>query len=202
MTPMASLDTLPPALRPLIEQFLADATGYMAALENGSLTIPAWRRVMAESLARYHTAALMVGQGSTELTPEVLRLLENTVDVQLSFLDNFARVMEATPADGQQWAMWTARAQMYAESPISSFAEGDMIKQTGRIWPVAAVPGQGTQCGGRCRCVLRYDVMDAERGDADIYWVLGVEDSSNCQTCQIRAQEWNPMRIRDGVLLP
>lgn len=200
---MANLDTLPPALRPLIEQFLADATGYMVALENGSLTIPAWRRVMAESLARYHTAALMVGQGSTELTPEVLRLLENAVGVQLSFLDNFARVMEAAPADGQQWAMWTARAQMYAESPITSWSEGDIIRQAGRVLPLPAAVGQGTQCGPRDRCRWEIVTLDRDKGDFDAYWKLSNDPNvEHCQTCQVRATEWNPVRIRNGILMP
>lgn len=197
---MPNLDALPPELRPLIERFIADATGFMAALELGSLSTADWRKVMAEALARYHMAAMMVGMGSTELTPEMMRLVENTIDVQVSFLDNFARVINASPEFNPAWV---GRAQMYAESPISSWSEGDMVKQTGRIWAVAYVPGQGSQCAGRCRCFLRYDVKDAEKGDADIYWTLrGDEiDGRNCQTCIERARA-GPMRFRDGVLLP
>lgn len=195
---MANLDGLPPELRPLIGRFVADATGFMLALESGTLTTAEWRKVMAEALARYHMAAMMVGMGSTELTPELLQLVENTVDVQVSFLDNFARVINASPEFNPAWV---SRAQMYAESPISSWSEGDMVKQTGRIWAVPAMPGQGTQCAGRCRCFLRYDVKDAEKGDGDIYWELGAI-TDNCQTCLQRRADWYPLKFRNGLLLP
>lgn len=194
---MPNLDALPPELRPLIERFIADATGFTAALELGSLTTAEWRNVMAEALARYHMAAMMVGMGSTDLTPELLQLVENTVDMQVSFLDNFARVIDA--AGGEFNPAWVSRAQMYAESPKSSWAEGDIIRQVGRPLPLPSMPGDGTtQCLTRCLC--KWKITQTADNSFVAKWERHADDS--CQTCVIRGEEWANLIIENGVLLP
>lgn len=50
-----------------------------------------------------------------------------------------------------------------------------------------------------CKCFWDIDTLDFEKGNFDAYWKLGTDD--NCQTCQIRATEWSPVRIRAGVLI-
>lgn len=193
---MPSLDDLPPELRPLIEQFVADVTGFMLALQLGTLTTAQWRKVMAESLAKYHTAAMMVGMGSTELSPELMNLLENSVDVQVSFLDNFARVINASPEFNPAWV---SRAQMYAESPKASWAEGDIVRQVGRPLPLPAMPGDGTtQCLTNCLC--RWKITQTADNSFVAKWERHADDS--CQTCVIRGQDWANLIIENGVLLP
>lgn len=151
---------------------------------------------MSRALARYHQAALMVGQGSTDITPDIAQLLSNTVDVQLAFLDNFVRVIEA--AAEPQWAMWNARAQQYALSPKSSWAEGDVIRQAGRVLPLPAMPCQGTQCGNNCLCAWKIEKTGDNSYTAA--WIRHADDS--CQTCVIRGDEWKMLVIEDGALLP
>lgn len=175
----------------LIEKFVGQVRGLMAQLEAKTLTPEEWQQLMDDLLARYHTAAYMAGRGSSVLSQADLDTIANQVQVQLSFLDNFRLVISST---GEWQPAWNGRAEMYAESPTTTYWEG----KVGDL-PLPAMPGQGTQCLSRCKCSWRIEPLDAAKGDYDAYWTLGPAD--HCQTCLQRSEDWNPIRIRDGRLV-
>lgn len=198
-TPFSDPD-VPAVLRPIISRMQATIDTYTAGLLAGEMTPEEWESAMSVLIARYHGTALRAGQGGGGLSEAAQAVLQGLVGVQLAFLANFAHVIRtAGPNLAEYAARFRARALSYALAVKTAHTYGDMIRQTGRVWPVAAVPGQGTQCGSNCLCSLEYQVYDVENGDADIYWRRSTEDS--CQTCLERERLWSPMKIRDGRLV-
>lgn len=192
---MPDLSTLPHGLAPLVEPFADSVRGLLEALRDGRLTSAAWQEEMQRLIARYHTAAFLAGGGMDRLTPELARLVEETVEVQLAFLDNWRRVIEAA---GEFQEAWFARGDQYATAARTAYHEGLVVRQAGRPLPLPAMPAQGTICGPNCRCQWRLVLLDDEAENVDAYWERHADDS--CQTCVQREREWRPVRIRDGVL--
>src|SRR5687768_10435597 len=101
---------MPTPLTTLLARFMVYVTKRIKALEQGDTTVPAWRDEMERSLARYHTAALLAGQGSTTLTKAGKAVVSRTVAEQLKYLDKFAVEIQGAA----EWqAGWNARAAMY-----------------------------------------------------------------------------------------
>lgn len=118
--------------------------------------------------------------------------MQTVVDRQKGFLEGFAKAFEeGRYKDREKVAQH--RAEMYADATIGTWWMGHT-----RGWPLPAWPGDGTtQCKTRCRCSWDIRQLGGE-GNADAHWLLGNVD--HCQTCEQRAEEWAPIRIRDGEL--
>jgi hypothetical protein len=85
------------------------------------------------------------------------------------------------------------------------------------VLPLPSMPSDGsTQCSElhrRCNCKWDVHPVDLENGDFDVHWLLGpdaddiqidedvVLERGHCQTCIIRSEDWNPIRIRNWTLL-
>jgi hypothetical protein len=133
----------------------------------------------------------MTGQGSEELDADGQKQVLRMVTEQLTFLDRFAVEVQGA-AEFQRG--WNSRAAMYVESIGQSFYRGQF-----RMWPLPSVPRDGsTQCLSRCNCSWEIDELEGE-GNADCYWRMG--PSEHCQSCQERARQWSPLRIRNNELL-
>ncbi len=170
-----------------------EVAALMTQLEMG-LPVSLWHQEMMTLLARYHTAAMMSGLGLDILPEGALRLLGETLEFHEGFLDNFKRVIEAA---GEFKNKWRARARLYAMSPTTSYAEGDVYRQTGKFLPLPAMPAQGTNCYTNCKC--RWRIEKRGPGDYDAYWVLE-PGAKHCQVCLQRRDDWYPIRIRGGRL--
>lgn len=179
------------AAKRLIALFLVELQRLMAGLDDGAQTVAAWRQEFAAALARYHTAALLIGQGATTVTPAGRRWLAATVQAQIGFLDQFAVEIQDTDTF---MAGWRARAAMYAQGIGASYWRG----QT-KFLPLPAMPKDGTtQCLTNCGCEWQIDQLDGD-GNYDCYWRLGKDDT--CQTCAQRARDWAPYKIRNGEVV-
>jgi hypothetical protein len=182
----------PAPLGALIQKLSTAIHDLTAQLEAGSIPVSDWQTGMQALLARYHTAAYMVGLDSTALSKNALEAIAAQVEAQMGYLNNFALVISSV---GEFQAAFYSRADMYSGSITTEYWEA----KSGWL-PLPAMPGQGTQCGGRCKCAWRIETLDEKAGDFDCYWELGVAD--HCGTCVERAAQWNPVQIRDGVLMP
>lgn len=171
---------------------LTDAIGTATGeLQDGTVDVDAWKSTMERELAKYHAAAYLSGARQTTFDELARRRVEGTVAAQIGYLDNFA--LEIQDADEFE-AGWQARAEMYAESIKEPFWAGRT-----KLLPLPALPGDGTtQCLTRCKCLWSIDTLDEEAGDHDATWIRNAGDS--CQTCVERAKQWNPLKIRGGVL--
>lgn len=179
-----------PAARRLIALMLLDVQRLMRALESGHETVEAWQQAFSEALAKYHTAALLTGQGNTTLTDAGRRYLGKTVEAQIKFLRNWAIEIQ----DEAQFKLgWNARAALYAQGIGASWWKGET-----KFLPLPAMPKDGTtRCLSNCGCSWEIVELDGE-GNADAYWRRAKTDS--CQTCVQRERDWAPLKIRDGRL--
>lgn len=180
------------AIKRLILLFVKDVARLTTALESGGQTVEAWQQQFSAALAKYHTAALLVGQGSPSLTPQGRRYLGKTVEAQLKYLNHFA--IEIQSAE-QFKPGWLARSALYAQGIGASYWKGRV-----RMLALPALPRDGTsQCLSNCTCSIDIDWIDEDNGDADVYWRLGATER-HCQTCPQRARDWSPLRFRGGQL--
>ena len=184
---MDELESLIARLQALIDA----ATGNLEA-NLSPAQVREYHAIMEELLSRYHLAAYMTGAGTVEISAEARGKVLEGVAVQLAFLDNFITEIE----DNDTFVMgWTARARMYGESIKEPYWNGRV-----KLLPLPSMPGDGTtQCLTNCRCSWDVTTINERIGDYDARWIRDARDS--CQTCIQRAQEWNPLRIRGGVLL-
>lgn len=174
-------------LNDLVGGLGAEIQSLMDLYAEGSLALQEWRSAMEALLARYHTAAFMAGTGRQIIDAAERRLLDLYVAHQLDFLDRFAGEMGESDEFLPKWA---SRAQLYAKAIKGSYWSGAT-----EILPLPAHPGDGsTQCVTNCRCAWRIEWLDRDAGDADCYWELSPVE--HCQTCLVRARDWNPYRIR------
>lgn len=185
----------PPNFGALLGSFNGEIAALMKRLETGKIKPSAWEDSFARLLAKYGQAARMLGTGRDELTEAELIKSRSWLNNQLRYLDNFTLViMSNLGAVAKEYnPAWESRANMYASSTVTEYWEG----RTEDL-PLPAMPGQGTQCMGNCHCRWEIVWLNKANGDADAYWRLG--DAEHCQTCEVRAEMWNPIRIRGGDL--
>jgi hypothetical protein len=160
------------------------------------ITLDEWHRAMETLIARYHAASFMAGQRSPLIGVTEEGYIYDYVNTQLGFLDNFALVIQS----GAEWqAGWNARAEQYAKGIVSPYWKGRT-----KILPLPAMPGDlTTDCGQNCACLWDVVTIDDQKGDYDCYWRLNasrVIKTEHCQECTLRARDWNPLKIRDGIL--
>jgi hypothetical protein len=177
------------AAQKLLALMLLDVRRLMAALESGTESVAQWQQAFSDALAKYHTAALLVGQSSTQLSDPARKWLGKTVAAQIKYLNNFAVEIQ----DAEQFKPgWNARAALYAQGIGQSYWRGAT-----KMLPLPAMPRDGTsQCLGNCTCSWEITELDGE-GNYDCYWRLGAAER-HCQTCPTRAGDWAPYQIRDG----
>jgi hypothetical protein len=152
--------------------------------------VPAWQQELARQLARYSAASYMAGASVDTLSPAALAAIRRDVAVQLRFLGKFALVVQSA---GRWERGWQARAAMYARSIQAPYWRGRT-----RLLPLPAMPGDGTtQCLTNCKCAWSVQELEGDN-NYDCTWVMS--DVEHCQTCKQRAQDWAPLRIREGVV--
>lgn len=204
----SSLDKMTTKLQVLIRRiternfYSVDATDESADEED----VNNWEDEIAEELAKFHQAAMILGNNG-ELDENQYSLLIQKISDQLAYLKQFANQLRENARAGQlvtnppdvklptymSPAQIFARADMYGNAIRSSYFNG-----TTKGLPLPAMPGEGTQCFTNCKCSWQINTIDEAKGDHDCFWKRSVKDS--CQTCIIREQEWSPLRIRNGLI--
>lgn len=189
---MANEET--PEMQRLVSDTQEKIDEFIERYKSGAIDESNFEDEMQKLLAQGHMSSYMLGQESSELDEDDFTNISDLVQYQFLFLKNFADVMRTSPEfmDG-----WFSRAEMYASAFNQTYWTGRF-----KMLPLPAMPGQGTQCYSNCRCKWDVTAIDEANGDYDGYWVLDpfVEEGRHCQTCLQRADEWNPVRIRAGVL--
>jgi len=180
----------PPPLAALVIGLDGEIIVVMDALEKGDITLDEWKAQMEGALAKYTTAAYMAGQDDGALGRAEMQAVAAALADQLAFLDRFTLDIKR---GGDFWEGWKARAEQYAKSIVAPYWKGAT-----KILPLPAMPAQGTLCKNHCKCKWRVVTIDEAAGDYDAYWARHAKDS--CATCLTRAELWNPIRIRGGVL--
>jgi hypothetical protein len=146
-----------------------------------------YQEIMAELLARYHTAAYLVGAGTDTVSDAAREKIVGGVASQLAFLERF--VTEIQGAEAFE-AGWQARARSYAESVKVPYWHGKT-----KLLPLV-MPAEGTDCQNNCKCL--WDIKKIGDDSYSCTWVRHADDS--CATCIERGQEWRNLKVIDGVL--
>lgn len=187
----------PKKIQPYLVALSESIGELMLDLKSGKITPNAWYEQFSELIAMFNVIGYHATAKKTP-TGEAFDWLTGNVAAQLSYLQGFRDTITATMgAEGEWPATWDARAEMYTTSIIAPFWYGET-----KGLPIPALPGDGSsQCGSRDRCEIRIDWEDEETGTADVYWLLDPEaDGRHCQTCEVRADEWNPLHFEDWTM--
>ena len=91
-------------------------------------------------------------------------------------------------------AAWR-RGDSYANALWKVKQAGKSFREMGYHLPL--YPGDGSPCGGGCRCRWNEIVLDADNDDVDAYWLTEGDDRV-CPVCRARGGRFNPLRIRGG----
>ena len=186
-----STDGLPAPLGSLTEMFTEEIRALTDRLQAGSISTTEWEMEFEYALVRYQLSGAMAGAGTDTLSDELITRVGEFVTEQFGFLGDFT--VEIAKSQDEWQAGWNARAESYAGSIKQPYWTGET-----KMLALPAMPGDGTsQCLGNCKCAWDVTVLDEDAGDYDCTWVYG-ETEDHCQTCQVRAREWKPLRIRGG----
>ncbi len=179
------------AVQPLTARAVLRLRQLTRALAEGA-SVEHWEDAFAQALAEHHLAAYVAGAHIelSEMTPNDWKLLDTFLHNQLEYLQGFKQAYEAGQyANGPDGAI--ARAALYGEAAKAPYWMG-----VTRGLPLPAWPGDGTtQCRTNCQCSWEIDDFGGN-GNADCYWRL--HPAEHCQTCAVRAEDWNPLRVRNG----
>ena len=184
---------IPKELEPLMSSFIEDIKTIMTALEGGVITAVEWKTRFRELIARYHIAAMFIGQHGTGFASGVEKQIIDLVEFQYGFLDGFFDVILDAP---EYNPAWLSRANLYAGATKIAYWEGNVVKELGRHVALPAMPAQGTTCLGNCGCEWRFVWVNKANGDVDCFWDRTKEESVACQVCLQREDDWSPLKVR------
>lgn len=187
---------LPPSLEWLLQRLRKVINKSTLQMTERILDVESWYQIMRRELALHIQSAYMAGQGSSYIGTTEAGHIYDFVKSQVGFLDNFKMVIQSAP----EWqAGWNARAESYARGIVAPYWKGKT-----KMLPLPAVPGDLLSvCGQLCACLWDVKTIDEEAGDYDCYWRLNASrtvQTEHCPDCIVRAQSWNPLRIRGGYV--
>lgn len=181
---------IPINLRWITEEFMDELRTLTERLHSFEITNADWEDEFQILLARYAQAGYMAGADSATTSTVAIDMMTDFLDGQFSWLSDFRAEIQSE----EEWQEgWTTRAESYALSIKVPYWNGEI-----KMLPLPAMPAQGTQCLNNCGCSWRIETIDEGKGDYDCYWERSKEDS--CQTCLEREAQWNPIKIRGGIL--
>lgn len=174
--------------------------GLCEQLRDGSISLQNWQAQMVTMIKASHLAgAMLAAGGSGGLTPEVLAIVENKVEEQLSYLGEFAgRIADGLPLDGnlcRVMRMYLSGARgvffaVEADRMLSNgFTEyinilgptedhctggGSCLEVSDQGWqPVGTLPEVGTRlCLSNCLCHWQYRRFDGFDADGNAVYTI------------------------------
>lgn len=155
-------------------------------LVDGKITLTEFHQQMIDAVEKMYVfqGASAVDGDRTQYDAVTVR---QSVDEQLVFLDGFMTAIEQAQANNGSLGFVPNRAAMYAKSSQSEF-----WRQAISVTLPAYPKDSSTICKTNCKCVWSIDCDSA--GNVLATWVM--DDSvENCEDCQRRAREWNPLVI-------
>lgn len=159
-------------------------------VSGGQLSADQWQAEMAQLLMAGGLASYAEGRGVPvgQLAPKTRAEIARYLSGQVDYLNRFADEIDA----GGWQPGFESRAQMYGSSLRALYERGATFGL-----PLPAYPGDGSsECLTNCRCRWRVVWIDRENLDADCYWKMG--QAEHCPTCEARADQWAPLRVRGG----
>lgn len=163
----------------------------------GELNVTEWRILIEAEIRMLHAvaAAFAVGGFRNLRQPDLLRV-QQAVSAQMSYLNRFAATL-APPTPFSESAV-VNRVRLYAGAAWNTYAE--TFTQALGLPALPFYPCDGTSsCAQNDKCFWRIIKLGGD-GNWDVYWNRSIEES--CPECIIRERVCNPLRIRNGIILP
>jgi hypothetical protein len=175
----------------------AKATAAASNLARGAITPEEFRTEMKAVIKTSYGAQYVFGRGGMKaMTAKDWGKLGAEVKRQLGFLDGFINAINDKAVSGTTFSedYLRNRAGMYLDGSVVAHGRG-LASAWNCVPP--GVPGDGgTQCGGRCRCTIQFDV---EGHETIMTWTT-VADDHVCPGCVSRGQNWNPYRFGNTTI--
>lgn len=178
-------------------EFQSKAKELAGQLADGEITPRQFRGLMITEIRHgIYTAVALARGGVGSMEPDDVSRVDEAVRKQAEYLDNWVAQIERTPKENLSKGQMQTRASMYGNSMGATTYE-TLDKQEYKQFPdLPFYPKDGTtDCMNGCKCHWSWRKMDEEKGDADVYWVLGVAE--HCEQCAERAVKLNPLKIRN-----
>lgn len=183
-----------------VVQYRRNVQSLADQLADGSLGVFEWRNRMRKELRNLHFTAYAAGAGGLDnLTAEDVRRIQQKIADQEAYLEDWAGQLAVQAADGTEVSRQAVvrRAMLYAGNGNSTYYEG--AQAAIGMPPLPQYPGDGqTECRTNCKCTLRITKL-AGNGNFDVTWVLATAE--HCVDCVRLAADWNPLQIRNGVIV-
>jgi hypothetical protein len=177
--------------------FRQQAGSLVEAWGRGELTAADWQGRMETELRSLHAiAALLATGGAHALTAPIQRLVRDATEAQINTLHRWMQ-SSALPTPRVSEAMLRARAQLYAGAATTTYARVRIAALGLPTLPV--YPGEASACAMNCLCFWSLTPLDGA-GNFDMFWHRTAEES--CPQCQMRERVFNPLRIRNGLVMP
>jgi hypothetical protein len=171
----------------VVDKFGADSIQARVAQ---SITRADMERVVRQN----HIEAMVMGNASTDLTPQAKRELQRIIGQDQAYMNRFMQELPNIPRGAAK-----VRADMYANTArgtVSQAAAFDLPIEL-PVYPRS----DSLDCTWHCKCAISVKYLYGE-GNANVYWQLdqtgGVE---HCRSCVSLAAKWRPLKIRNGVIV-
>lgn len=178
--------------------YFTDRTQAIAEdLVSGRLTVDEWLDEMETEVAQLHTTAYTIYRGGlSEMGQEDLDLIQENVDAQVVYLENWANELRSVDVSVLDPNEIARRARMYLGAVNQTIQEATTTSLGLPRLPAYPADG-GTPCLVFCQCSWKIERLPGE-GNWDCTWVLG--DAEHCDGCIDRAKMYSPLMIRGGVI--
>lgn len=165
-------------------------------LISGRLTPEAWQKAMEKEVAHLHTTGYVLYRGGlSEMGKEDFDIIQSQLDAQNAYLAAWTKEMSNGDISAMDAKAIGDRARLYVGA-VNKTIQQAAVRSVGLPdLPVYPADG-GTECLTFCKC--RWSIKKVE-GGYDATWTLGVAE--HCEGCIERSNKYNPLRIRNGVII-
>jgi hypothetical protein len=191
---------LPPVDLNTLQEYARDyerlSQSYAKRLVDDEFPVQTWARQQWVAIQAIHTAFYEQGYGrSLDALGETA--LAAIIEKQRRFFAQWTDDLLSLDRLPSYEAI-TARTKLYALSSSASYQRGYTDRL--RIPPLPSYPKDGTTaCIVGCACEWEFEQL-AGFGNWNLTWI--VRPVEHCPHCTLRGMEWNPLRIREGIILP
>ncbi len=181
-------------LERLIDLFQRNSTTRMNEYLSGKIDIDQWYDSQARAILRNRMASRASAVGGIEnLSAQDIQGAQDATRRELTYLSQFKDELQAGNVSDKQAI---ARSRMYAGGAREQYERA--IQDAIGLPTLPAQPGIRTDCRRNCKCSWDIRRLDGN-GNFDCYWMRSPVDS--CDTCRTRERAFNPLRVRNGVIL-
>lgn len=177
-------------------EFIKRTAGFAADLASGKSNPAEFHARMSLEIRNLHTSQAVAGAGGWgAMDANQFAKLEARITKQINYLDNWvAQLMNQEVLSEAQIAY---RASLYSGASTETF---EAAKATSYGMPeLPTHPADQTECRTNCKC--RWEIVKlAGVGNWDCYWRRSPVES--CINCLAREAAFNPLKIREGKILP